>query len=143
MVAIDWNSLYEAYMVSSAGDGYDCGAHVCRATGKTFVRFADMDETLEEETPDDLDDQEKYLPLPTKRDLDLGKRLVLKFARERLPEDLDDVRDIFSRSGAYARFKDFLHRRGALDDWRDYENAAEERALREWCAENGVEITPA
>jgi hypothetical protein len=33
--------------------------------------------------------------------LDLGKPLVLDFAREFLPDDYDEVRHIFSRRGAY------------------------------------------
>src|SRR6266536_5589275 len=50
-----------------------------------------------------------------------------------LPDDFDEVRQIFSSRGAYARFKDLLDRRGALDHWYDFEAKAEERALRTWC----------
>src|SRR6516165_3207892 len=53
--------------------------------------------------------------IPDKRELDLGKPLVLDFAREFLPVDYDEVRHIFSRRGAYRRYKDLLVRRGALE----------------------------
>ena len=75
------------------------------------------------------------------RELDLGKPLVLDFAREFLPDDYDEVRHIFSRRGAYRRYKDLLVRRTALERWYDFSNKSEEAALREWCAENGIELS--
>jgi hypothetical protein len=72
---------------------------------------------------------------------DLGKPLVLDFAREFLPHDYAEIRHIFSRGGAYRRYKDLLVRRGALDLWYDFSNKAEQAALREWCAENGIDLS--
>jgi hypothetical protein len=91
--------------------------------------------------PDDIDD-EKYISIPDKRELDLGKPLVLDFAREFLPDDYDEVRRIFSRRGAYRRYKDLLVRRDALERWDDFSRRAEEAALREWCAENEIDLRP-
>ena len=102
----------------------------------TDAQYGDLDEEL----PDDIDD-EKYAAIPDKRELDLGRPLVLDFVRQFLPEDYDEVRRIFSRKGAYGRYKALLVRRGALDRWYDFSNKAEEAALREWCAENGIELS--
>jgi len=81
-------------------------------------------------------------------DRGFGKRWVarlridhLDFAREFLLDDYDEVRHIFSRRGAYRRYKDLLVRRGALERWYDFSNKSEETALREWCAENGIELS--
>jgi hypothetical protein len=60
-----------------------------------------------------------------------GSRWRWTFARQFLPGDLDDVRQFFSGRGAYARFKDLLDRRGALDQWYDFDTKAEERALED------------
>ena len=68
---------------------------------------SDLDE-LNDELPDDIDDNEHYIVIPDKRDLGLGKPLVLEFAREFLPGDFDEVRYIFSRRGAYAKFRALL-----------------------------------
>jgi hypothetical protein len=38
-----------------------------------------------DELPGDIDDEEKYLRIPGQRDLDVGKSLMLDFAREFLP----------------------------------------------------------
>jgi hypothetical protein len=91
--------------------------------------------------PDDIDDSEKFLPIPDKRELDLGKPVALDFARQFLPADFDDVRQFFRRRGVYARFKDLLERRGALDQWYDFEAKAEERALRMWCHLHSIEVS--
>jgi hypothetical protein len=58
-----------------------------------------------------------------------------------LRADYNEVRHIFSRRGAYGRYKDLLVRRGALERWYDFSNKSEETALREWCAENGIELS--
>ncbi len=64
----------------------------------------------------------------------------MRFAAEQLDDHYDEIAGIFSHKGAYRRFKDFLIRVGALERWHDYENEAKEKALREWCAENGIEV---
>jgi hypothetical protein len=81
-------------------------AFVCKRTGKIYYRtdFSD-DEEMNDELPDDIDDEEKYVALPDKRELGLGKPMVLDFAREFLPDDFDDVRYFFSKRGAYPKFK--------------------------------------
>ena len=65
---------------------------------------------------------------------------MLDFAREFLPNDFDEVRRIFSRRGAYAAFKDLLARRNALDQWYDFESKATEKALRDWCELQSIEL---
>jgi hypothetical protein len=93
-----------------------------------------------DELPGDIEDEEKYLRVPDQRSLDLGKSLVLDFAREFLPDDFDVVRDIFRKRGAYGRFKALVVRRGILDQWYDYQVKAEEQALRAWCEDNEIEV---
>ena len=56
---------------------------------------------MNDELPDDIEDDEKYLKIPNKRELGPGKPLALEFAREFLRGDFDEVRDIFGRRKAY------------------------------------------
>ncbi|WP_235884712.1 hypothetical protein [Bradyrhizobium frederickii] len=97
-------------------------------------------EEFNDELPDDIDDREKYLPLPDKRDLGLGKPLALAFVREFLPDDFDDVCHFFRKRGAYPKFKSLLARRGSIERWHAFENEATERALRNWCELHSIEI---
>jgi uncharacterized protein UPF0158 len=135
--------LIDGLEIASLSNVGENQAFVCRQSGKVFTRMDPLDvgDEVNEELPDDIDDPEKYVQLPDKRELDLGKPLVLDFVREVLPEDFDDVRDMFRRRGAYARFKDLLDRRRALEHWYDFERKATERALREWCKENSIELS--
>ena len=81
--------------------GSSLGEHLailCRRTGKIYLQseFSDFDE-MNDELPDDVEDDEKYLKIPNKRELGLGKPLALEFAREFLRGDFDEARDIFSK----------------------------------------------
>jgi hypothetical protein len=116
-------------------------AILCRRTGKIYWRSesSELDE-LNDELPDDIEDDEKYVAIPDKRELGLGKPLVLDFAREFLPDDFDEVRYIFSKRGAYAKFRALLIRRNVLERWYEFEAKGTERALREWCELNAIEV---
>jgi hypothetical protein len=111
-------------------------AYVRKDTGEILYGADDMNE---EEVPDDIDDEEKYLAIPSKRDLGLGRSLVFDFVEQFLPNDLDQVHRYFSRRGAYGNFKDLLAQRHAIEQWHKFENEAAQRALREWCSENSIE----
>ena len=137
-VSVDWTELQNTFEFVSLGQPGEHEAVLCRKTGK-FLWQSDVEEDIEA-WPDDADDKEKYLSIPHKKDLDLGKPLVIEFARQFLPNEFEDVRRIFDKRGAYARFKNLLQRKNALDRWYDFENKATEAALREWCALNEITI---
>src|SRR5215831_10717673 len=125
---VSFSDLQLAFECVSSGDMGETKAYLGRQSGKIYwhSEFGEDDEEL----PADIDD-EKYISIPDKRELDLGKPLVLDFAREFLPDDYDEVRQIFSRRGAYRRYKDLLVRRGALERWFDFSSKFEETALQD------------
>lgn len=125
--------------VSLSGGMEGQAAYLCRQTGK--VHYDDAGISGEDEPlPDDVEDETKYIPIPSTRDLDLGRQLVFDFVEEFMPNDYDFVRNIFSRSGAYGQFKNFLARERKLDQWHAFENQAQKKAIREWCADNGIDV---
>lgn len=122
-----------------SSSSYGMNSSVLRKdTGKILYHseMSDMDETSEEGW-----DSDNSVEIPHKNDLDLGKRLVFDFTDANLPGDLDHVRHIFSRRGAYSRFKEFVESKGLLQSWYDFEAKQQERALRQWCEENDIELT--
>jgi hypothetical protein len=131
--------IQEAFEFVCAGGGGEHEAFLCRQSGKVYCHSELCDDL--DILPDDIGDGEKFLQIPDKRGLDLGKPLALDFARQFLPGDFDDVLQFFSRRGAYARFKDLLDRKDVLDQWYDFEAKAEERALRMWCDLNSIEVS--
>jgi hypothetical protein len=137
---VKFEDLVTAYEFVSASGAVEHEAFVCRQTGKIYWRTDGLDLGDLEELPDDIDDEEKYVPVADRRELDLGKPLVLRFASECLPNDYDEVEDIFSGRGAYQKFRRLLERRHVLERWYDFENKETERALREWCESNSIAI---
>ena len=101
--------------------------------------YTESDMTGEGDIPEDLD-WDHCVEIPHKNDLDLGRSLVFEFAEQHLPDELDRIGRFFSKAGAYARFKNLLEHKGLLQDWYEFENTAEERAVKEWCKENGIGI---
>jgi hypothetical protein len=135
---VSFSDLQLAYEFVSTGGMGENQAYLDRQSGKIYwhSEFGDDNEKL----PHDIDD-EKYISIPDKRELYLGKPLVLDFTREFLPSDYDQVCHIFSQRGAYRRYKTLLVRRGVLERWYEFSNKAEEAALREWCAEHGIHLS--
>jgi len=139
-MSVDWTDLVHTFEYVSLGQPGEHEAVLCRQTGK-FLWHTDLEDDIEA-WPDDADDEEKYLAIPHKKELDLGKPLVLEFARQFLPDEFDEIRRMFDKRGAYARFKDLLQRKKVLDQWYNFEARAAEVALREWCQANGITIEP-
>ena len=117
---------------------YMNSAILCIKTGQVFYisDFGDSDE-LPEDIDDDLD---KYIEIPHKNELNLGKPLVLEFSAIHLPDDFEKVNSFFYKKGAYAKFKNLLEAKGLLDKWYAFEEEEQKKALREWCKDNGINI---
>jgi len=128
--------LESAYEFVNCGAPCEHGAYISKETGKIYYQSDYIDEE-EEELPEDIDDGGKYIAVPHKNDLDLGRELVYDFVTEYLPDEYDKVRDFFSHRGAYGRFRDFLENLDMLQAWHDYENRRIQDALRQWCKDNG------
>jgi hypothetical protein len=137
---VSWKELLNAYELADFGEPGSHAAFFNKKSGE-FVYRSEMYPDEDDVLPEDIDENEDYIRLPDKRELDLGKHLALSFVDEYLPDDFRRVKDIFSRRGAYARFKDLLDHRKALNQWYGYERKATEKALRQWCADNKIAVT--
>ena len=132
-----YDTLEEAFLFVSGAAPCEHTAVVHRKTGETFYAslMAGYDEL-----PEDLDESDDYIGIPHKNDLDLGKPLAMEFVRSRCPEEIDRVLTIFSRRGAYGRFKDLLEQKALLDEWYVFEQQRTHQALLHWCEENDIEL---
>jgi hypothetical protein len=139
---VKFADIQDAFDTINMGGPDEHQALVCRKTGKVYYRYSEYSDQAEfsDELPDDANDEEKYVWILDKRELDLGKSLVLDFAREVMPNDFEEIREIFSRRGAYQNFKALLARKEARDRWYEYEAKATEKALRNWCRLNEIEL---
>ena len=136
--AVKFDALLDAFEFVSFGQPSEHEEHLCVETGTIHfhTEYGDNEKPL----PDDLDDSSKYIAIPHKNDLNLGRSLVLRYTREFLPDEMGKIQEIFSHAGAYARFKEMLESRGKIQHWYEYEATAQRQALREWCVDNGIKI---
>ncbi len=139
MAAVRYEDLLDAFSFVSAAALEAHQAFIALDTGQVFWVGGD---SLDEEIPDDIETSDRYLGIPHRNELDLGRALVFRFVQEELPHEIGQVRAFFSKGGAYARFKDLLDRNGRLQQWYEYEARHTERALRDWCGAHGVELLP-
>lgn len=139
---IPFSEIEEAFQFVSSGDG-ESRAVLCRKSGKIRLKsaLAEINELaeLEDEQRDDPDDEE-HVDIPDKRERDLGQLLIFAFVSQVMPGDVEEVRRMFRQRDAHRRFKDFLSTRNRLEQWYELENAATERALREWCKLNSITL---
>jgi hypothetical protein len=137
--AIKLSDLVEAFeFVSFAAVG-EHHAYICRRTGK-IIFSSEMVEIEENDLPEDLDDSMQYQEVPHRREFDLGKRLALSFVEEEIPGYLLQVREMFSRRGAYGRFKQLLQTNGIIEKWYAFEQSEIETVLKAWCDEVGINL---
>lgn len=139
MATVRFDDVLEALEFVSGGPPDGHRAYISLDTGR--VIWTGGDDQLEEDVPEDLETSDRYLAVPHKRELDLGRDLALRFVREELPDGVGVVREIFARRGAYRRFKDFLEERDCLDRWYAFEAQQTEQALRAWCVSQGIELS--
>jgi hypothetical protein len=137
---ISFDELLASFEWVSASLPCENEAYVSRITGNIYLSSSSND--VEEELPVDIEDETVYVTVPNKRDLDLGRGVALRFVEENLPESYNVVHEIFRGGGAYPRFKALLERQNQLESWYEFEKTAVEQALREWIAENGLQLKP-
>lgn len=136
MTTIDYNELELALEFVSGGVIASANAYISRDTGNIYWESSE----LEEELPQDIEDSELYVQVPSKNELDLGKPLALKFAAEHLSESYSTVEEIFRSQGAYGRFKSLLESKDSLENWYEFEQASVKTALNEWAESEGFSI---
>ncbi len=139
MIQVKFSGLLDAFEFVSFGVPLEQSAYIDPDTGRIFCVSAEI-EMEGELVPDDLETSNRYISIPHKNDLNLGRDLALSFAEEELSSQYNVVAGFFQRKGAYSRFKSLLESQRLIEKWYRFEELATEKALRLWCSENGIEI---
>ena len=138
-VSVNAEELRTTFEFVSFGAPLEHSAYICVDTGKIYCHSVSAGLEEEEDLPEDLETSDRYIAVPHKNDLGLGRRIALAFVDQELSDEYDTVAGFFGRRGAYGRFKALLHARGMLERWYEFENRAMEEALLAWCEENGIQ----
>jgi hypothetical protein len=139
MVTVKFSELLDAFEFASFNGPVENRVFIDRETGA--FHFISDEIEFDEEVPADIEDSDRYLAVPHKNDLDLGRRLAMSFVEQFLRNDYDAVEAIFHKRGAYGRFKDLLDRHGVLDAWYKFETEATEQALKRWCQDKEIQLS--
>lgn len=135
---INYSDIETAFVFVSMSPPYEHYAYLNKETGEIYFVSEIGDSN---ELPDDLEENEKYVSIPHKNDLGLGRNLVFDFVADNLPDEFEKVQSIFGNKGAYARYKDLLESKGQLQAWYDFESRAIEETLRVWCETKELVLT--
>lgn len=133
---IDFSDIEDAFLFVSSSLPFENIAVLNKKTGDIYYK-SEMSGV--DEFPDDIESDD-YIDVPHKNDLNLGRDLVFNFVAGHLPEQMENVRQIFRAKGAYSRFKSLLDSQGLLEKWHEFENEQTKSALLQWCQRNDLQI---
>ncbi len=134
---IEFKDIVDAFDFVNFAQMCEHQALLNKETGKIYwySEFGDN----EEELPEDIDN-DKYIEIPHKNELDLGRNLVLDFSYEHLPNEVEKIDTFFRSKGAYSKFKTLLENKKLIDEWYEFESSAQEKALRAWCKTSEIKV---
>jgi len=89
----EFNEILDAFEFVSFAPAGENAAYLSPETGAIYIHSEFGDNF--EELPPDIHEEGKYLAIPRKNDLGLGKRLAIEFAEDVLVDDLGKVRELF------------------------------------------------
>ena len=135
---VAFSELLYAFEFISSDPVFGNSARVNRETGAVHWH-SDWDLELYG-LPKDIEDDQKYLELPDPRDLDLGKPLVMRFAADGWTITTTRSPTSFPARAPIAASRISLSGSAPSISWYAYESEAREKALREWCEDNGIEV---
>lgn len=131
------SEIEDAFLFVAMSSYGDHTAYISKKTGEIYYSSASGDY---DDLPDDDDELADCVEIPHKNDLDLGKDLVFQFVSEHIPAAIARIEKIFSKKGAYSRYKAFLEQEDLLGQWYEYENRRQSEALKQWCKDNNIDI---
>ena len=134
---MSYDSIKDAFNYISEGRPGDRRALVHRVSGRVFLASVELDF---DQAPPEAESDPDYLLLPRRQDLDPGKGLILAFFNNHAQAEVPQVKEIFTRSGAFRDVKDLMRRLHLLDLWHLYREQRIEELLRKWCQDQGLAL---
>jgi hypothetical protein len=112
------------------------------STGNCVYDTKDTDTSQMLNIPDPVTGEtsrQRYIPVPDKYQLNIGRSLVLSFCREHFADDYHEIFHRFKHANAYKWWRIFLDKHGAIQIWQEYRNRRTKEALIKWCDEQQIE----
>lgn len=106
MVAVKYDDISLAFDFVSYAAPTEHNAYVSLDTGKIYWT-SDASDAFDEEIPEDLETSDRYLAIPHKNELDLGRRLALRFVAQGVACILRPRRRLFPAARGLCAFQGF------------------------------------
>ncbi|BCD99946.1 hypothetical protein [Marinicellulosiphila megalodicopiae] len=135
-MSIQYNLIEDAFDFASFGYYGQSEAYINIDTDE-IVLYRENDPQYGE-LPADIED-DKFVKIPHKRDLNLGSSLPKRFAKM-YPAIESEVAAIFRKAGAYQNFRQLLAREDLVIAWRDFDKSEQSKALLNWCELNQIDF---
>ena len=132
---IKYSDIEDAFLYVSSDQPFMNTAVLNKKTGEIFYH---SELSGEDDFPEDVEN-DNYIEIPHKNDLNLGRNLVFDFVLKYIPEKSYEVESFFHRKGAYSKYKYLLEKLNLLDKWYKFEDEKTKAMLLEWCHENGIQ----
>ena len=94
---------------------------------------------VEDMTPDEIDDSERFIFLPSSFDLNnwqIMQNFIWSLDDARLQDRLNGA---IHRSGAFRNFRNVVDEKGLTNEWYKFRDASYRDIATEWCKENAIE----
>ena len=101
-VSVNATDLRTTFEFVSFGTPLEHSAYICIDTGRIYCHSVSAGLEEEEDLPEDLETSDRYIAVPQKNDLGLGRRLALAFVVQELPDDYDTVASFSGGEGRMA-----------------------------------------
>ena len=140
MASVKYGDLEWAFTYVSTAQQGAHSAYVERDTGQIFWTSEAGDQN--DNPPEDVENLQRYLPVPHKNEVGLGRQLVMRFIELEMPDCYEEIIEIFRGRGRspYRRYQMLLESRNAVDRWQNYEQTAVRRALSDWCQQHRIRL---
>jgi len=90
-VSVNAEELRTAFEFVSFGAPLEHSSYICVDTGKIYCHSVSVGLEEEEDLPEDLETSDRYIAVPHKNDLGLGRRIALAFVDQELSDEYDTV----------------------------------------------------
>lgn len=90
MVTVKYEDLILAFEFIGAAAPTEHSAYISLDTGAIYWT-SEVTDGLDDDVPDDLEVSDRYVAIPHKTDLELGRDLALRFVAEQLPDRYTQV----------------------------------------------------
>jgi hypothetical protein len=128
MQPLDRDDLHLAVEFVTGGGSYGAEAYIDLRSGAILYGGSGAEEPL----PKGVHNTKRYLRVPTKKELDLGRDDALAFTEQHAPQLLERAEYIFNAAGAFDRFKHLMREHGLLDAWYAYQDQRLWEELEAW-----------